>query len=263
MKRIHAFEFEDFSWFPNLLRVPMTRCLILFHRLVGTREVFSELVAKALRHTGQKEVVDLCSGSGGVMPEVLEHLQQQPEFADVKLTLTDLYPNPRAAKDFNADATNGITYEEQSVDATQVGAARQGVRTMVASFHHMRPELGQKILADAQRSGQAYCMIEPGDNKAPTFLAVLAFPFAFLSCFFIAPFVRPFTWQQLVFTYLIPLVPLFYAWDGMISGMRIYSAKDLETIIAKLPPTDDYTWESGGIKGKVPMSYILGLPKKG
>jgi len=32
MKRIHLFEFEDFSWFPNWLRVRMTRLIVVMHR---------------------------------------------------------------------------------------------------------------------------------------------------------------------------------------------------------------------------------------
>jgi len=261
MKRIHLFEFEDFSWFPNFLRMGMTRCIIVFHRLVGTRELFASLLKRAIDHTGTKQIIDLCSGSGGVMPEVLEQLRSEEEFADVQLTLTDLYPNPQAADDFNSAANSGITYETEPVDATKVGDSRKGLRTMVASFHHMRPELAQKILEDAQNSQQPYCMIDPGDNKPPTLLGFIGIPFVFISCLFITPFVRPLTFTQLLFTYLIPLIPLFYAWDGAISGMRIYSEKDLKILLGRLPKNDHYTWESGIVKGKVPMTYILGLPK--
>ncbi|HAA11546.1 MAG TPA: hypothetical protein DCE41_07540 [Cytophagales bacterium] len=261
MKRIHLFEFEDFSWFPNFLRMGMTRCIIVFHRLVGTREAFAGLLSRALNHTGTKQIVDLCSGSGGIMPEVLEQLRTQDEFSDVQLTLTDLYPSPSAAEVFNGQPDSGIRYETASVDATQVGDSRKGLRTMVASFHHMKPDLAQKILEDAQNSQQPYCMIDPGDNKPPTLLGFIGLPFVFISCLLITPFVRPLTFTQLLFTYLIPLIPLFYAWDGSISGMRIYSEKDLKTLLSRLPEKDGYTWESGIVKGKVPMTYILGLPK--
>ncbi|MEL6535713.1 MAG: hypothetical protein AAFQ98_09895 [Bacteroidota bacterium] len=260
MKRIHLFEFEDLPWFPNFLRMGMTRCIIVFHRLVGTREAFAALLKRALTHTGTRQIIDLCSGSGGIMPEILEQLRSEKELADVQLTLTDLYPNPNAAKQFNNQPEAGITYETQSVDATKVGDDRQGLRTMVASFHHMKPELAQKILEDAQNSHQPYCMIDPGDNKPPTLLGFLGIPFVFLSCLLITPFVRPLTFTQLIFTYPIPLIPLFYAWDGAISGMRIYSEKDLKILLGRLPQKDGYTWESGIVKGKVPMTYILGLP---
>lgn len=41
MKRIHLFEFEDQAWFPNWIRVLMTRYIMAFHRLIGTADHFN------------------------------------------------------------------------------------------------------------------------------------------------------------------------------------------------------------------------------
>ena len=42
------------------------------------------------------------------------------------------------------------------------------------------------------------------------------------------PFVKNLTLKQIIFTYLIPIVPLIYAWDGQASLVRMYTFKDIE-----------------------------------
>ena len=37
------------------------------------------------------------------------------------------------------------------------------------------------------------------------------------------PFIRPFRWSRLFWTYVIPLVPLTCWWDGVVSQLRAYT----------------------------------------
>ena len=76
------------------------------------------------------------------------------------------------------------------------------------------------------------------------------------------PFVKPLTWQQLVFTYLIPIIPICYAWDGQASLPRMYSQKDVEELLNGLE-TANYRWDYGIAKkknGKQLGTYIIGVP---
>jgi len=148
MKRIHLFELEDFSWFPNWLRTCMTRLIVVMHRLTGTSEDLAEVIAKALKASGTNNIVDLCSGSGGPMPEVVDILDEKYGLKNVQLTLTDLYPNLEAAERFNNQADN-ISYETQPIDATNINADTQGLRTMICSFHHIKPDKAKQILVAA------------------------------------------------------------------------------------------------------------------
>jgi len=259
MKRIHLFELEDFSWFPNWLRTCMTRLIIVMHRLAGTSEDLAEVVAEALQASGTNKIVDLCSGSGGPMPEVVEILEEKYDLKNIELTLTDLYPNLEAARRFNSKADN-ISYQTQPIDATNVSSDTQGLRTMICSFHHIKPDKAKQILAAAQTDRQPICIYEISDNSAPILLALLlSLPITFVMCFFITPFARPFTWQQFVFTYLIPIIPLCYAWDGAISNVRTYTLKDMDELLEGLN-TENYVWKKDIIKGKMKKIYLIGLP---
>jgi len=56
-------------------------------------------------------------------------------------------------------------------------------------------------------------------------LSMLGVPLAVLA---LMPLARPFRWAYLVFTYLIPLLPLIVLWDGIVSMLRIYALLRLE-----------------------------------
>ncbi len=47
----------------------------------------------------------------------------------------------------------------------------------------------------------------------------------------ITPFVRPLTLEQIIFTYLIPIIPFFFAWDGAVSNARTYTIEDMDILL--------------------------------
>lgn len=91
MKHIQLFEFEDLSWFPNSLRKSMTRLMVVMHKILWTSEVLATLVDKALIKSDGNTIIDLCSGSGGPIPEVLDILIEKYGITKPKLMMTDLY----------------------------------------------------------------------------------------------------------------------------------------------------------------------------
>jgi len=262
LKRIHLFEFEDLPWFPNWLRQHMTLYIVAFHRLLGTPSLIAPLLRRCLEKSDRKTVVDLCSGGGGPMCEVIQLLRQEKGLEKVKLTLSDLYPNTMAATEINARDGSGIYYKTEPVDATNVDLSLGSVRTMICSMHHMRPEIAQKILQDAAHKKQPLLVFEISDNSPPILAWWLAIPVGFVVALLASVAVRPMTWRQLVFTYLIPILPLFIAWDGAVSNARTYTKKDLEELLRGVQ-AEGYTWEIDSIKkpgNPGAMIYLLGLP---
>lgn len=260
MKRIHLFEFEDFAWFPNWLRVCLTRYLNAMHKMMNTSELLADLLVKALGHAEEPHILDMCSGSGGPMIDTLKVLKDKHQMPDVRLTLSDLYPNQDAAEKINTDGNPHTAYLTSPVNAAKVDEDRKGVRTMVCSMHHMKPEIAKSILKNAKEDRQPICIYEISNNSAPFLIWPIAIPFAFIMVLFITPFIRPMTWQQLVFTYLIPVLPLFIAWDGAVSNARTYTLEDIDELLNGLDSAD-YKWEKGVLKGKGGNKlYLLGLP---
>ncbi|MGV3538930.1 MAG: hypothetical protein ACO1OQ_03920 [Rufibacter sp.] len=259
MKRIHLFEFEDLPWFPDWLRVSLTRFIVVMHRVLGTTKEVAGLVNKVIKHSPTPSIIDLCSGSGGPMLAVAETLKAEYQIKNLTLTLTDLYPNRDLANKINSQARADIVYETNSIDATNVPLNLTGVRTMVCSFHHMRPDIARGILANAKERKQPICIYEISDNSLPILLWWIAFPMNFIMAFLITPFARPLTWKQIFFTYLFPIIPLFFAWDGAVSNARTYTLKDLDELLEGLR-SEEYRWEKGTIPGKAKKVYLLGYP---
>lgn len=261
MKRIHLFEFEDQSWFPDWIRVRMTRMIVVVHRLLGTSQNLSELLAKAIKKTGATSIVDLCSGSGGPMLEVVELLKKEHGIENLKIEFTDLYPNKEMAKKINSQNNPNLSYTESPVDATNIDESKKGMRTMICSLHHMKPVVAKDILKDAKDAHQPICVYEISDNSMPpTFLWWVALPFNFIFALVVSLLVRPMSWQQIVFTFLIPIIPIFFAWDGAVSNTRTYTLEDMDELLEGLH-ADNYQWEKGTIKGKGGNKlYLLGIP---
>ncbi|MEM7658402.1 MAG: hypothetical protein AAF399_19905, partial [Bacteroidota bacterium] len=255
MKRTHLFEFEDYPWFPNWLRKCMTRYIVAFHRILKSKHELAKLLAKALPYAKEPHIVDLCSGSGGPMLDVLEELKQTHHLEQVKVTFSDLYPNLEVAEEVQILNDPHISYRTEPLDATKVDPSLQGVRTMICSLHHMKPAVAKQILADAKQAKQPFLAFELSDNRFPNWLMWPTLPLNVLTVLLITPFVRPMSWQQLVFTYLIPLLPIFIGWDGAVSNVRTYTMEDMEKLTKDLQASD-YQWEMGTLEGKPPKLYL-------
>lgn len=256
MKRIDLFEFEDFAWFPNGIRICLTRLIVVMHKFLKSSDDLVPLIKRALKHSNNNTIVDLCSGSGGPMIEVFNDLAKE---SDVELILTDLYPNQEMASEINSSGTLNLSYKTYPVNASNVNTELTGVRTMVGSFHHMKPDTARQILENAKESKVPICIYEISDNSHPTFLWWMTIPIIFLMALVLTLFVRPLTWKQLVFTYVIPIIPLIFAWDGAVSNVRTYTLEDLDILLEGLE-SEDYQWEKGRITQKANKLYLLGIP---
>ena len=58
------------------------------------------------------------------------------------------------------------------------------------------------------------------------------------------PFIRPFRWSRLIWTYLIPLNPIVLFLDGIVSCLRAYSPLELSELTRELSASG-YIWEIG------------------
>ncbi len=267
MKRVQLFEFEDFSWFPDFIRSPMTRCLSVLNSWMGLDEAVGILLKKIVNQTNVKTIVDLGSGSGGVIPEVYSLLKKDQEHGDLNFIMTDLHPSQESIKRFNNDGNPNLVYHHQSLDATQLHEAPKGIKTMINSFHHMPPDTAKAILLSAQKSNQPILIFEMQENKIPTLIWALFLPLGLIITFIMAlvttPFSKPLRLSQLLLTYVIPIVPLCFAWDGQASYARMYSMDDVDELLSSLDKSD-YSWEKGvGQKkdGKSIGTYLIGKPK--
>ena len=259
MARLHLFEFEDQAWFPSSIRDLLTDFLSFFFRTFKPYACVAEPLSRALAATGARQIVDLCSGAGQPILSVLPLLEERGA-VPVAVVLTDKFPN-LSAFDAAVDAGGGlVTCASESVDATDVPAELTGFRTLFTSFHHFRPAEACEILADAKGKGEGIGVFEFTERTWWRWtLPVLLIPTFVWLC---TPFIRPFTWRRLFWTYVLPAVPLLAFRDGAVSNLRTYSPRELGALVA---PLDDgtYNWQIGRLPsiGLSRVTYLVGWPK--
>ncbi len=109
-------------------------------------------------------------------------------------------------------------------------------------------------------TNQSIAIFEGQERSVPSILAMLFSP---ISVLLTTPMIRPFTFGRIVFTYLIPIVPLFVLWDGVVSSLRTYSVKEMNTLVENLDGTNNYDWEINRVRsGPGVILYLLGTKKQ-
>jgi hypothetical protein len=264
MRRVQFIELHEQPWFPSSLRDEVTDALQFGLNLSKAYAPIAPLLQGALDSTGSCSVVDMCSGGGGPWLELSRELQSRklqggaPGLQISHIWLTDKYPNLRALENAGAVSENRITYYPSSVDAMNVPSELKGFRTMFTSFHHFSPEEARAILQNAADAGEGIGIFEI-TRRAPLTIGLM-FPWALMP-FVCTPWIRPFRWSRLLWTYLIPIIPLVFLFDGVVSCLRTYRPQELREIVDKLP-AGEYEWEIGEhSSGKAPITYLIGYPR--
>lgn len=256
MGRIHLFEFEDLKWFPVSLRNYGTDFLQFLSNKTAMYKAIVPLIEKTLEKSKTSQIIDLASGGGGGLLWLnSELIKKMPE---LKITLTDYYPNIPAFEYTKKQASN-FDFCTKSVDARNVPEELQGLRTQFLSFHHFRENDAKQILQNAVDSGSSIAVFEAQERSFQSILAMLLSP---ISVLFTTPFIRPFKLGRIIFTYLIPIVPFFVLWDGVVSSLRTYSIAEMNQLVSDLNQSDTYYWEIGKIKsGPATILYLIGVKK--
>lgn len=257
MRRRHLFEFEDQAWLPRSLRSLVTQALQQIHDVLGIYESTLPILVSTLNRNRTARIVDLCSGAGG--PWLRLHRRVAAQVPGLEVTLTDLYPEPDTVAGWG-EGTNVVSYHVESVDAAQVPSELDGVRTMFTAFHHFAPQDARRILADAASKRVPIVVFEFTQR---TLLNILfAAVVGAVSLPLVLPWLRPLRSSHLLWTYLLPVGPLIYAWDAAVSNLRTYSVSEL-VAMANTVGDPTYEWEAGQLRvpgAPVPILYLIGHP---
>jgi hypothetical protein len=267
MQRVHLLELEDQPWFPKVVRDGGTDVLDLVFAALGFyRALVPELVA-LMEATGQRRLVDLCSGGGGGALQMVRMLHEAGH-DDVELVLTDRYPSATAAARVRALDRPTVRFHPEPVDAFAAHAGLPaGIRTMYSALHHFRPEGVQRLVQAAVDDGVPLAFFDvaapPMLRKVPgPLVSLLAVPnMVGLTAVALAtvPLVRPPSATRLLLTYVLPAIPLLFAWDGMVSGLRAYTPEELEALARGVRGSEGYTWKA--VRGGLALG-LLGCPAR-
>ncbi|MEO1260274.1 MAG: class I SAM-dependent methyltransferase [Bacteroidota bacterium] len=257
MKRYHLFEFEDLQWFPKFIRNYITDFLQFISNKMDVYQSITPVLLKGLKKSGHKKIVDLAAGGGGGWEKILPRLKEI--IPELQITLTDYYPNAKAFKRMLKVDKESIKYVPESINALDVPKQLVGMRTQFLSFHHFNYEDAKNILQNAVDARMPIAVFEIQERNMEHVLKNIFSPIMVLLT---APFIQPFSIGRIIFTYLIPIVPLAVLWDGVVSVLRTYSVEEMKKMTTELKNRTHFKWEIEKVKdGPITVLYLLGYPK--
>ncbi|MBL7900307.1 MAG: hypothetical protein JNJ99_17350 [Crocinitomicaceae bacterium] len=149
--------------------------------------------------------------------------------------------------------------ERAYIESKNFDPIEPGLYLSVNSFHQFNKEEAKEILSRAAKKRYPIVVVE-GNNDSlwQVFGMTVIVP---LTVILTAPFVKPFRPERLVFTYLIPILPLVTFLDGFLALFKLYAPADLNELTSSII-TEKYEWRSGksdnGRGGKI--IYLIGHP---
>lgn len=291
--RLHLAEIEDQPWCPSWLREHSHLALT---RMWGTAlskkgspaQQAAEILLRAVGgpdEASKYTFVDSCAGAGGPTPlleQTMNETLHAHGHAPVRFVLTDLWPDLKAWRAI-ARRSQNISYIEKPTDATTAvrlaGPGRKECRVFNLCFHHFDDAAGEKVLRSAVESADAFVYVNTeifevtrSSDMGPlrsqarsifemthrTLPSLLNTTIVVLSPLITTLF--DFWWSplHLFFTYLLPIVPLFYAVDGYVSCTRGRTADETFDLIRRQPGVDLGGWEfRSGEQLVIPLFGVL------
>ncbi len=259
-KRIRLFELHDLEGFPDIWRDLFTEFLSYYESLKKIYAPVAGLLEPVIGMSESFRIVDLCSGAGS--PVVTAMNAASADIAcKTEITLTDKNPNMAAFKGLSDNSNGRIKYIDKPVDAMNVPESLHGFRTFFSSFHHFNEESARNIISDAVEKRQGIGIFEYTEKSLLKYIFLFGLPLDFWLLLKFS-LIRPLRLRRILWTFLIPVLPVTVFWDGIVSCLRSYSEHELEELIKPFRDRG-YSWKTGRIKSSMPfyITYLTGYPE--
>lgn len=214
-------ELEDCDWFPGYLRRFQTDFIGF---AVAKMNVYDE-VAAVIDTSSATQMVDLCSGSGEPAITVFRKCENFTH-----LTMTDKFPSKKIDDE-------QISYCNESLDVRKMKFHPGMCYTMFNAFHHFSNSEKLNFVDKIRDSGSTAVIVELLEPKLFCMLKVILA--GTIGSLLAAPFVKPFSFARLFFTWIVPLNILTITIDGVISVIKSKSANQYRKLFSAHAGTVD------------------------
>jgi hypothetical protein len=225
-------ELEDYDWFPQTLRTYQMQTIGYMVKMMGIYKPIVPLLEHCIQQQKLSQVVDLCSGSG--LPSI--YIKERFSIP-IPFVLTDKYPQQIPRKE-------GITYASNSISVLEFTPQSHVLYTMYNAFHHFTDAEQLNILQKCKAHNASICIVEVITPTLQNIIQVIIA--STLIQVLIVPFIKPFSWKRLLFTYIIPINILTVLIDGIITVFKTKTKKQYQRLTQNLNSTT-YSIETNAI----------------
>ena len=225
MKRKQLPQFISSRWLPAWIKRDISEFLSWFVVKVNATKPFIPVIEEQLEKTNLSKIVNVDFKIGAGMESVSPFLKK------------------------------GLTLTSEPI--SNFNTSEEGLYVFVNGFHQLPPDKASKMLQDIAHSRNPVVVVEGNNDSLWQIVGMTVF--VPLTVLLTAFFVRPFRFSRIIFTYLIPILPVIIVVDGCIALLKLYNPKDLDELTSKLE-VENYEWKSGkndnGRGGKI--IYLTG-----
>jgi ubiquinone/menaquinone biosynthesis C-methylase UbiE len=243
MRRLQLFEFHDEPWYPEPLRALVREVLDRADRTTGFAGALAEPFAEALRDSGARQVLDLCSGAGGPVVLVAQAMADRG-LAPPQVVLSDLYPHVEAWQRLRDRHPGWLDFVESPVDATRLPAdtfarGRAELVTVINALHHLPEPAVAAMLAEVTRRGASIFVAEGFPRSLARATAYLPALVAAVP----AALSRTRSQRLLKLWLAVTVLPVTGGWDWFASALRVHEPAELIEVARTIAP--GYRWRHG------------------
>jgi hypothetical protein len=225
-------ELEDYDWFPKTLRTFQMQTIGFMAQLFGLYKPVIPLLLQFVQKQKLTSIVDLCSGSG--LPSI--YIKERFPIS-IPFLLTDKYPQAIPMKE-------GISYATESSSVFDLVPKSNSLYTMYNAFHHFTDAEKLELLQQFKKHKATLCIVEIITPSMQNILQVIIA--STLVQLLIAPFIKPFSWKRLLFTYILPVNIITVLVDGIITVFKCRTKKQYQHLVQSLNSLD-YNIETNAI----------------
>jgi hypothetical protein len=227
MRRKQITQFINTKWCPRQIKKLCSEFVSWFVVKVNAAKPFIPVIENALTESKKNNIINLELNIGAGIETVRPFLNRH-----LIITSTTL---------------SEINTQQQS-----------GMYLFVNSFHQLPAITAKKTLEEIAKSRNPVVVVEGNNDSLWQLIGMTIFvPFTVILS---APFVKPFRWSRILFTYIIPVLPFIISIDGCIALLKLYNPKDLNKLTSSIK-VSGYKWTAGkkdnGRGGKI--IYLTGI----
>jgi hypothetical protein len=236
MRFPHLFEFMDQDWVPGGLRntlVEMVECCNSPPFQTYYHWVADETLQVAC-DGNFTTIVELGAGSA----PITRVLVKDPRSNSIRLVMCDINPNPRDYEVLEKLYPGKVHGLRTPIDISHPHQwDPRTILVLSATFHHIPPPERSKVLMALTNSAERIMIFEPVRKSLLSVLFVFTslIPSLLLPLFF---FQRPGKLRRFLWCWLVPVAPLMFWWEGIISSLRQWSDWEWRTELEKVLSTD-------------------------
>ena len=261
-KRYTGKELHEHGWFPALWRDQLTDFLSFFNIYSGTYKPALRRMLDILRSPDMPSVyTDLCAGCGLYDWRFAQYLSKHLG-RSLRVRLTDLYPSYRQWKEI-AELSGGMVEPAgRPLSAAEAIRRFEGLHVMFSGLHHFSPDGIGEMVRSAVENGRTLAFFDYARRTWLLWEALMmlaSLPFMIVT----APLVWKFSWKRLLFTWVIPVLPLLLLIDGWLSRLRAYRPEELQKILDRIELPPGWRAEAGSDPvhaGLAQVTYLIVRP---